>query len=86
VVGDVLGMPKVLLLNGFSFLFYSNEGSEPPHIHIKKGDAEAKFWLEPTIEMEFSEDFSASELRFIRETIEENREEFLRKWHEHLSR
>jgi hypothetical protein len=79
-------MPKVLLINGFSFLFYSNEGMEPPHIHVKKGDGEAKFWLEPIIEMEFSDDFSVSELRFIREIIEQHREEFIRKWHEHLSR
>ena len=79
-------MPKVLFLNGFSFLFYSNEGKEPPHIHVKKGDGEAKFWLEPIIEMEFSEDFSVSELRFIRETVEEHRDEFIRRWHEHLSR
>jgi len=79
-------MPKVLLINGISFLFYSNEGNEPPHIHVKKGDAEAKFWLEPMIEMDFSEDFSVSELRFIREVVEEHREEFIRKLHEHLSR
>ena len=79
-------MPKALLLNGFSFLFYSNERKEPPHIHVKKGGAEAKFWLDPIIDMEFSYDFTVSELRFIRETVEERREYFIEKWNEHFSR
>ena len=55
-------------------------------MHVKKGDAGAKFWLEPVIEMEFSDEFTVSELRFINKVIEEHREEFIRKWHEHLSR
>ncbi len=79
-------MPKVLLIRGISFLFYSNEGQEPPHIHVRKADAEAKFWLEPTVEMEFSNDFSVSELRFIREIIEQHREDFIRKWRDHIGR
>ncbi|MFZ0802648.1 MAG: DUF4160 domain-containing protein [Terriglobales bacterium] len=30
-----------------SFLFYSHEPNEPPHIHIDRGDLSAKFWLDP---------------------------------------
>jgi len=26
---------------------FSNEGTEPPHIHVERGDGYAKFWLEP---------------------------------------
>jgi len=42
-------MPVVFRLNGFKFFFYSNEGDprEPPHIHVTKGGAKAKFWLRP---------------------------------------
>jgi hypothetical protein len=25
--------------------FYSNEGNEPAHIHVRAGDKEAKLWL-----------------------------------------
>jgi hypothetical protein len=39
-------MPTILLLNGFRFFFYSNENNEPIHVHIEKGSAEAKIWLE----------------------------------------
>jgi hypothetical protein len=37
----------VLLAEGFRFFFFSNEGTEPPHIHVERGDGYAKFWLEP---------------------------------------
>lgn len=29
------------------FFFYSNEGSEPPHIHVQTAEKYAKFWLVP---------------------------------------
>lgn len=39
-------MPTILLMLGWRFFFYSNEGDEPVHIHCRKGDAEAKYWLD----------------------------------------
>ena len=39
-------MPTVLFILGWRFFFYANEGNEPIHIHCKKGDAEAKYWLD----------------------------------------
>ena len=39
-------MPTILLVAGWRFFFYSNEGNEPIHLHCQKGDAEAKFWLD----------------------------------------
>jgi len=44
-------MPTVLRQDGFRFFFYSNEGNEPPHIHVIGKGGEAKVWLEP---VEFS--------------------------------
>ena len=38
-------MPTVLRWGPYRAFFYSNEGSEPPHIHVRAGDREAKFWL-----------------------------------------
>lgn len=40
-------MPTVLRWNGYRFYFFSNERSEPPHIHIDKGGHSAKFWPSP---------------------------------------
>lgn len=38
-------MPTVLTLEGFRFYFFSEEGAEPAHIHVKKGSAKGKIWL-----------------------------------------
>ena len=40
-------MPTILTIAGWRFFFYANEGNEPVHIHCRKGDAEAKYWLDP---------------------------------------
>ncbi len=40
-------MPTVLRVSKYRFHFYSDEGSEPPHIHVDAGDCECKFWLSP---------------------------------------
>ncbi len=29
----------------FRFFFYSHEPREPPHVHVERDDAIAKFWL-----------------------------------------
>lgn len=39
-------MPTILLIYGWRLFFYSNEGSEPIHIHCQKGGTECKFWLD----------------------------------------
>ena len=40
-------VPTLLLVDGYRFFFFSNEGTEPPHVHVERGDGYAKFWLEP---------------------------------------
>jgi hypothetical protein len=40
-------MPTVLRIGRFRFFFSSNEGQEPPHIHVQASSDEAKFWLDP---------------------------------------
>ena len=39
-------MPTVLLIMGWRFFFYANEGDEPIHIHCRKAEKEAKYWLD----------------------------------------
>ena len=50
-------MSTVLVIFGWRLFFYSNEGSEPIHIHAEKGDMECKFWLSVE-EVEIHEAFS----------------------------
>jgi hypothetical protein len=39
-------MPTVLRVGPYRFHFYSDEGAEPPHIHVRTPTGECKFWLE----------------------------------------
>ena len=79
----ILIMPVVLLVNGFRFFFFSNENDEPVHIHVEKGDAAAKFWLN-AFELEYNFGFSSRELRQIKDLIEKNRLLFIQKWNEYF--
>jgi len=40
-------MPTVLRFKGHRFYFYSHEPNEPPHVHVDKGGATLKAWLDP---------------------------------------
>jgi hypothetical protein len=44
-------MPVVLRYEGYRFFFYSNEGEprDPLHVHVRRGEATAKIWLEPEL-------------------------------------
>lgn len=74
-------MPIVLRINGYLFWFFSNENNEPPHIHIKKGGATAKYWL-TDIEEEYSYGFTVRERRDIRVIIQKHLNLLLEKWNE----
>ncbi|HTR38030.1 MAG TPA: DUF4160 domain-containing protein [Bryobacteraceae bacterium] len=39
-------MPTIARVGPYRVFFFSNEGFEPPHVHIQREQALAKFWLE----------------------------------------
>ncbi len=55
-------MPEVFREFGFVFFIYSNEGSEPMHIHVRKGGGFAKFWMDP-VALDFSQGLKTNELK-----------------------
>jgi hypothetical protein len=73
--------PTVLREDGFRFFFYSRETNEPPHVHVEKGDATAKFWLQP-VELDRIQGFNPNERRRIVTIIEKRREQLLESWYE----
>lgn len=75
-------MPIVLRINGYIFWFFSNENNEPPHIHVKKGDGTAKWWLEPEIIEEYSYGFTVRERRDIKNIVQDKVEFLIKKWNE----
>ncbi len=74
-------MPTVLFAEGFRFFFFSNEGSEPPHIHVERGDGYARFWLEP-VELANAVGLKTPELNRARLLVIQHRIDFREKWRE----
>lgn len=79
-------MPVVLRISGFKFYFFSNEGSEPVHVHVRKGNGEGKIWLEPEIKEEYMIGYTVKELKQIREIVNEHGETIKSKWHEYFGK
>jgi len=77
-------MPTVLRIGPYRFFFYSNEGSEPVHIHIQRDRMLAKFWLKP-ITLAGSTRFSPSELKKLESLVIDHKETFMEVWDEHFS-
>ena len=74
-------MPTLLKTYGLRFFFFSNEATDPPHIHVEKNNAYAKYYLSP-VEHATSFAFNAKELSQIRTLVQQHQSLFLTKWNE----
>ena len=78
-------MPTILRIRAYRFFFVSVDRSEPPHVHVRRDNMVAKFWLEP-LTLERAGGFSRVELNAIARIVEEHREQFVRSWYEFFGR
>ncbi|MDB5326389.1 MAG: uncharacterized protein JWM57_1958 [Phycisphaerales bacterium] len=76
-------MPTVLRVGPYRFFFYSNENTEPPHIHVERDDDYAKFWLQP-VQLARNVGFSAHELHELIKLTREHAALFMERWNEHF--
>ena len=74
-------MPTVLRVHGYRFFFFSNEGSEPAHVHVQSAENYAKFWLRP-VALAASVGYDARELRVLRELVTTHQEALERAWND----
>ena len=77
--------PKFKEQNGFVFKIYSNE-EERMHIHVLKAENEAKYWLEPIIELAENFGFNSKELNYIEKILKENGDDFKIKFARHTGK
>ena len=56
------------------------------HVHIHHSDGEAKFWLEPIIELAQNFGLSAQELREVHSLVTLHEQEIKDAWYRHFSR
>ncbi len=79
-------MPTVLRIGSYRFHFYSDEGHEPPHIHVRSADGECKFWLAPAICLAQNRGIKPHDLRVIEKHVFANHSLLLQAYHERHSR
>ena len=74
--------PTIIRYKAYRLFFFSNEGSplEPIHVHVRKGESLAKFWLEPKLILAESYGFNSKELKEIEELVRNNERKITESW------
>ena len=75
--------PNIHREKGYRFFFFSEEGLEPPHIHVEKAGKVAKIWLDP-ISVAKNYGFTNKEMKYILSVVREHQKEFLERWNEYF--
>lgn len=77
--------PTILRSEGYRFFFYAREHAggtlEAAHVHVTKGGAEAKVWIDSG-DVAATYGFSPAEMRAIRRLVEANRSLLRKAWDE----
>jgi hypothetical protein len=76
-------MPTVLQDGPYSFIFFSSDRGEPPHIHVKRDQYLAKFWLNP-ISLAKNRGFKPHEITQIARLVVKHEQTLLEAWHDHF--
>lgn len=69
----------------YTFKVYSNE-EDRMHIHVLHGRNEAKYWLEPQIELAWNDGIAEERLSKIKKIIENNADRFKEQYKEHVGK
>lgn len=78
-------MPTVLRIGAYRFFFVSLDRGEPPHIHVRRENRVAKFWLDP-VALERAGGFNRAELSTIAQLVQEQRATLVERWYEFFGR
>jgi hypothetical protein len=76
-------VPTILRWGPYRAFFYSNERNEPPHIHVRAGEKEAKFWLHD-LTVALNAGFPTHEISDIIRHLRQNRQTLLSAWHDYF--
>ncbi len=77
--------PTVLRVRGYRFYFFSREENRA-HVHVQHATGEAKFWLEPTLEVAQNFGLSPQRLATALRLAREHRNEIRSAWNAHFDR
>ncbi len=75
--------PTVFREGAFRFFFFSREETRI-HIHVAHTDGEAKFWLDPNIELALNKGLNSKQVSEALLLVQQHREEILNAWKQHF--
>jgi len=75
--------PTVFRESGFRFYFFSREETRM-HVHVQGPDGEAKYWIEPAVELAHNYGLNERQLRSAKALIEAHADEIRRSWARHF--
>lgn len=75
--------PTVFKWQGYRFFFFSRE-ERRPHVHASCPEGEAKFWLEPTVELARNYALSENQVTKLKKVVEEKKSDILDAWRQHF--
>jgi hypothetical protein len=75
--------PTVFIEGSLRFYFFSREEARM-HVHVQSPDGEAKFWLEPAIELALNKGLGAKALKKAEALVKSHEQEIRSAWRTHF--
>jgi hypothetical protein len=75
-------MPTIFEIFGLRFFFYSDE-HRPIHVHVVKGDDDAKIQIEDEVKLVYNHGLKAKDLKRALELAEMYKEDIINVWNEY---
>lgn len=75
-------MPTIFEIFGLRFFFFSNEHA-PIHVHVVKGDDNAKIAIDPTVELVYNHGLKPADLKRAMQLATMYREDIIDTWHKY---
>ena len=76
--------PTIFKWKGYRFFFFSREELRP-HVHASCADGEAKFWIEPGVDLATNHKLSQIQVMELKKTVEEKKNDILDAWRKHFA-
>ena len=75
--------PTIFRAGGFRFYFFSRE-ERRMHVHVHTANGEAKFWVEPQIELAHNYGLNDRQLNDALQLVREHEDEIRKAWKAHF--
>lgn len=75
-------VPTIARFGPYRVFFYSNEGLEPPHVHVECSDGLLKFWLVPHVRLAGAHGLRSHTVRRVDSLVRDHQSDLLEAWYE----